>query len=349
MDLGPRAGDIVASFEDLVFAAASVMVFLGPQAPALPESPPSPPLLPPAAIENAGRERSLLPASARRNASVSQHSVLLGGIGEDAVMVGNRARARADDGEVVVGHGSRDGDHQGSLGAIRRTPPDVPRLPLEPGTSSAATFPVFEEVGLRSRTISLSVARCRSSFLICNCLGTFGPDTFLRFELFVVVRKMHSESVAYAYYVCSCCDQHNVGRFSARALTQRGNQASLVSRPRSTMRSVSCHGDNAGRTTGWKGGLLSPLSDSTTDRAEMESRMAGIDAGVDSGGDVVFLRNRPRSLTLATEIPFLSGFAMGGSVSIVFRNASDNRGVAALTRLCYLVVTKRLCRGRWWG
>lgn len=36
MDLGPRAGDIVASVEDLVFAASSVMVFLGPQAPPMP-------------------------------------------------------------------------------------------------------------------------------------------------------------------------------------------------------------------------------------------------------------------------------------------------------------------------
>lgn len=37
-DLGPRAGDIVASVEDLVFAAASAMVFLGPQAPPMPPS-----------------------------------------------------------------------------------------------------------------------------------------------------------------------------------------------------------------------------------------------------------------------------------------------------------------------
>lgn len=42
MDLGPRAGDIVASVEDLVFAAASAMVFLGPQAPPMP--PPAPDL-----------------------------------------------------------------------------------------------------------------------------------------------------------------------------------------------------------------------------------------------------------------------------------------------------------------
>lgn len=45
MDLGPRAGDIVASVEDLVFAAASAMVFLGPQAPPMPAAaaPPSEP------------------------------------------------------------------------------------------------------------------------------------------------------------------------------------------------------------------------------------------------------------------------------------------------------------------
>lgn len=44
MDLGPRAGDIVASCEDLIFAAASVMVFVGPQPPPMPvvEEPPSP-------------------------------------------------------------------------------------------------------------------------------------------------------------------------------------------------------------------------------------------------------------------------------------------------------------------
>lgn len=40
MELGPRAGDIVTSVEDLVFAAASAMVFLGPEAPPLPEPPP---------------------------------------------------------------------------------------------------------------------------------------------------------------------------------------------------------------------------------------------------------------------------------------------------------------------
>lgn len=45
VDLGPRAGDIVASVEDLVFAAASAMVFLGPQAPPMPAAadPPSEP------------------------------------------------------------------------------------------------------------------------------------------------------------------------------------------------------------------------------------------------------------------------------------------------------------------
>lgn len=40
IDLGPRAGDIVASIEDLVFAVASVMVFLGPQPPPMPIAPP---------------------------------------------------------------------------------------------------------------------------------------------------------------------------------------------------------------------------------------------------------------------------------------------------------------------
>lgn len=47
MDLGPRAGDIVASFEDLVFSAASAIVFLGPQAPPLPPPPTPPPSTPP--------------------------------------------------------------------------------------------------------------------------------------------------------------------------------------------------------------------------------------------------------------------------------------------------------------
>lgn len=39
MDLNPRAGDIVASFEDVVFAAASAMVFVGPQPPPAPPVP----------------------------------------------------------------------------------------------------------------------------------------------------------------------------------------------------------------------------------------------------------------------------------------------------------------------
>lgn len=43
MDLGPRAGDVVASFEDLVFAAASLMVFLGPRPPPMPTVPLPPP------------------------------------------------------------------------------------------------------------------------------------------------------------------------------------------------------------------------------------------------------------------------------------------------------------------
>lgn len=42
MDLGARAGDIVSSVEDLVFAAASVIVFLGPQPPPMQTPPPSP-------------------------------------------------------------------------------------------------------------------------------------------------------------------------------------------------------------------------------------------------------------------------------------------------------------------
>ncbi|CAN0115298.1 unnamed protein product, partial [Ectocarpus fasciculatus] len=44
MDLGPRAGDIVASVEDLVFAAASAMVFLGPNPPPMPTAEPPPEL-----------------------------------------------------------------------------------------------------------------------------------------------------------------------------------------------------------------------------------------------------------------------------------------------------------------
>ncbi|CAM9189340.1 unnamed protein product, partial [Hapterophycus canaliculatus] len=61
MDLGPRAGDIVASVEDLVFAASSVMVFLGPQALPMPTTaPPSPapepeePLEPSSGIDASG-------------------------------------------------------------------------------------------------------------------------------------------------------------------------------------------------------------------------------------------------------------------------------------------------------
>ncbi|CAN0004141.1 unnamed protein product, partial [Discosporangium mesarthrocarpum] len=33
MDLGPRAGDIVTSFEDLIFTVASIIVFVGPEHP----------------------------------------------------------------------------------------------------------------------------------------------------------------------------------------------------------------------------------------------------------------------------------------------------------------------------
>ena len=52
MDLTPRGGDIVASFEDLVFAAASAMVFVGPQPPA--SRPPSPVNSPEASATDAG-------------------------------------------------------------------------------------------------------------------------------------------------------------------------------------------------------------------------------------------------------------------------------------------------------
>lgn len=69
-DLGPRAGDVVASFEDLVFFAASVMVFLGPQAPPLPP-PPTPPPSPP---------RTMSPEHERANSFEDEDSII-GGLG----------------------------------------------------------------------------------------------------------------------------------------------------------------------------------------------------------------------------------------------------------------------------
>lgn len=51
MNLGPRAGDIVASIEDLVFAAASVVVFLGPQPPPMPIAPPPTPTPEPSPVD----------------------------------------------------------------------------------------------------------------------------------------------------------------------------------------------------------------------------------------------------------------------------------------------------------
>lgn len=65
-DLGPRAGDIVASVEDLVFAAASAMVFLGPQ----------PPPMPPPAAAVPELDEPLDPSSAARGGWGTEEAVV---------------------------------------------------------------------------------------------------------------------------------------------------------------------------------------------------------------------------------------------------------------------------------
>lgn len=182
MDLGPRAGDVVASFEDLVFSAASVMVFLGPQAPPLPP-PPTPPPSPP---------RTMSPEHERANSFEDEDSII-GGLGvfselsdpvryasgvstslpvelavqgEDALMRGSSGVAA---GTVADEHGQ---DH-GEGARHRRTKKpdkslDVPRVSdtFESWTKAFGSTGEVRLVG-RSRTIYLRPG-CSASEWLCK-------------------------------------------------------------------------------------------------------------------------------------------------------------------------------------
>lgn len=148
MNLGPRAGDIVASFEDLVFTAASVMVFLGPVPPTLTVPPPPPPPLSPATGVVAPETGAF---ATNRNDSVSLPPMLPDAsmIGETSmVTVGKRTPTSTEDGVLTISQGPS-GNGSGSFrekGSSAGTRPSDPSSSAESGTPSALACSSHGEV-----------------------------------------------------------------------------------------------------------------------------------------------------------------------------------------------------------
>lgn len=96
-------------------------------------------------------------------------------------------------------------------------------------------------------------------------------------------------------------------------MSQTGNRIASAGHPRSSART---RAESGARGSLWKGVVLSPLCDSVADLADVDSAMADVTGGGDGGGGGLEARDRSRSLALKEEVPFLSGFGIGGSVSI---------------------------------
>lgn len=95
-------------------------------------------------------------------------------------------------------------------------------------------------------------------------------------------------------------------------LSQTGNRIAAAGHPRSSART---RAQSGAKGSSWKGVVLSPLCDSVADVADVDNAAPHITEGGDGGDGGLEVRDRSRSLALKEEVPFLSGFGMGGSVS----------------------------------
>lgn len=141
IDLGPRAGDIVASIEDLVFAAASVMVFLGPQPPPMPIAPPPTPTPEPSPV--GGRVVRVDEIGGIFNGMPSPSTSPVVAVG-DGGGSGGGGGGVAGDGAVVglvpatAGRRGADGP-SGATGRRHSSPMDVPWSSMPPVVESGLT------------------------------------------------------------------------------------------------------------------------------------------------------------------------------------------------------------------
>lgn len=94
-------------------------------------------------------------------------------------------------------------------------------------------------------------------------------------------------------------------------IPQAGNRPPSASRSRSSVRP---RGESGSRGL-WKGAALSSQGDSTGHLPSVDSTTNdAIEVSDGSGGSALENRGRGRSLALKGEVPFLSGFGIGGNV-----------------------------------